>query len=214
MTETQEAINNDFALVGQLLPLRRLRLHGPGQRHRRPRRLRHARRRHQCAAQRLQRPAAVRPGDPRARAVLQEALPEGHDRRRHRLRRGLGQDPDGPAVRRPEDWATRSPTSTTSTRWQSDFTTDVINMRNKGVNAVDLTGIDWQDAAIFVAERQHPELAPGPHLLGRPRLRRPVHLPRRRPGGDQRDPDRPGLRPLPRRGRRARCRPSSSSTPT
>ena len=63
-------------------------------------------------------------------------------------------------------------------------------------------------------ERQHPELAPRAHLLGRTRLRRPVHLPRRRPGGDQRDSDRPGLRPLPRPGRQARCRRSSSSTPT
>ncbi len=33
---------------------------------------------------------------------------------------------------------------------QSNFTTDVINMKNKGVNAVDLTALDWQDAAIFV----------------------------------------------------------------
>jgi ABC-type branched-subunit amino acid transport system substrate-binding protein len=33
---------------------------------------------------------------------------------------------------------------------QSDFTTDVINMRSKGVNAVDLTAVDWQDAAIFM----------------------------------------------------------------
>jgi ABC-type branched-subunit amino acid transport system substrate-binding protein len=33
---------------------------------------------------------------------------------------------------------------------ESNFTTDVINMRNKGVNAVDLTALDWQDAAIFV----------------------------------------------------------------
>ena len=32
----------------------------------------------------------------------------------------------------------------------SNFTTDVINMRSKGVNAVDLTALDWQDAAIFV----------------------------------------------------------------
>ena len=46
----------------------------------------------------------------------------------------------------------------------SDFTTDVINMKSKGVNAVDLTGIDWQDAAIFVETQQ--ELAPWAHLLG------------------------------------------------
>ena len=32
----------------------------------------------------------------------------------------------------------------------SNFTTDVINMRSKGVTAVDLTALDWQDAAIFV----------------------------------------------------------------
>ena len=89
---------------------------------------------------------------------------------------------------------------------QSDFTTDVIDMRNAGVNAVDLTGVDWQDAAIFVAERRHPELAPGPHLLRRAGLRRPVHLARRGSGGDQRDPDRPGLRPLPRTGRQDACR--------
>jgi ABC-type branched-subunit amino acid transport system substrate-binding protein len=33
---------------------------------------------------------------------------------------------------------------------QSNFTTDVINMRQKGVNAVDLSAVDWQDAAIFM----------------------------------------------------------------
>ena len=96
----------------------------------------------------------------------------------------------------------------------SDFTTDVINMKSKGVNAVDLTGIDWQDAAIFVRERQHPELAPGAHLLGRSRLRRPVHLPRRRPGGDQRDPDRSGATPCTSARTPTRCRPSSNSTRT
>ncbi len=84
----------------------------------------------------------------------------------------------------------------------SDFTTDVINMKNKGVNAVDLTGIDWQDAAIFVENANTQNWHPGLIFSERTRLRRPVHLPRRRPGGDQRDTDRPGLRPLPRRGRR------------
>ena len=87
----------------QLLALRRVRVRRLGQRHRRARRLGDARRRDQCAAQRLQRAAAVRAGDPRACAVLQEALPQGHDRRRHRLGRRLGQDPDGPAVRRHEE---------------------------------------------------------------------------------------------------------------
>ncbi len=43
----------------------------------------------------------------------------------------------------------------------SDFTTDVINMRNKGVNAVDLTGIDWQDAAIFVENATTQNWHPG-----------------------------------------------------
>jgi ABC-type branched-subunit amino acid transport system substrate-binding protein len=44
---------------------------------------------------------------------------------------------------------------------QSDFTTDVINMKNKGVNAVDLTGIDWQDAAIFVENATTQNWHPG-----------------------------------------------------
>jgi ABC-type branched-subunit amino acid transport system substrate-binding protein len=44
---------------------------------------------------------------------------------------------------------------------QSDFTTDVINMKNKGVNAVDLTGIDWQDAAIFVENANTQNWHPG-----------------------------------------------------
>jgi ABC-type branched-subunit amino acid transport system substrate-binding protein len=43
----------------------------------------------------------------------------------------------------------------------SDFTTDVINMKNKGVNAVDLTGIDWQDAAIFVENANTQNWHPG-----------------------------------------------------
>jgi ABC-type branched-subunit amino acid transport system substrate-binding protein len=43
----------------------------------------------------------------------------------------------------------------------SDFTTDVINMRNKGVTAVDLTGIDWQDAAIFVENANTQNWHPG-----------------------------------------------------
>jgi len=35
---------------------------------------------------------------------------------------------------------------------QSDFTTDVINMKSHGVTAVDLTDVDWQDGAIFVQD--------------------------------------------------------------
>jgi ABC-type branched-subunit amino acid transport system substrate-binding protein len=34
----------------------------------------------------------------------------------------------------------------------SDFTTDVINMRKDHVNALDLTALDWQDAAIFMQD--------------------------------------------------------------
>ena len=74
---------------GQLLALRWLRVRRLGQQHRGARRLGHARRRHRRAAQRLQRPAPVA-GDPRAGRVLQEALPQGHDGRGHRLRRGVG----------------------------------------------------------------------------------------------------------------------------
>ena len=77
---------------GQLLALRRLRVRRPGQQHRGARRLGHARLRHRRAAQRLQRPAPVARGDPRAGRLLQEALPQGHDGRGHRLRRGVGQD--------------------------------------------------------------------------------------------------------------------------
>ncbi len=55
---------------------------------------------------------------------------------------------------------------------QSDFTTDVINMKNAGVNAVDLGGVDWQDAAIFVenaaTQNWHPGLifSTGPVYAG------------------------------------------------
>ena len=51
---------------------------------------------------------------------------------------------------------------------QSDFTTDVINMRNKGVNAVDLTGVDWQDAAIFVQNAATQNWHPGLIFSGGP----------------------------------------------
>ncbi len=51
---------------------------------------------------------------------------------------------------------------------QSDFTTDVINMRSKGVNAVDLTGIDWQDAAIFVENANTQNWHPGLIFSGGP----------------------------------------------
>ena len=44
---------------------------------------------------------------------------------------------------------------------QSDFTTDVINMKNAGVNAVDVGGIDWQDAAIFVQNAATQNWHPG-----------------------------------------------------
>lgn len=51
---------------------------------------------------------------------------------------------------------------------QSDFTTDVINMRSKGVNAVDLTGVDWQDAAIFVENAATQNWHPGLIFSGGP----------------------------------------------
>ena len=51
---------------------------------------------------------------------------------------------------------------------QRDFTTDVINMRNKGVNAVDLTGVDWQDAAIFVQNAATQNWHPGLIFSGGP----------------------------------------------
>jgi len=45
---------------------------------------------------------------------------------------------------------------------QSDFTTDVINMKNHGVTAVDLTDLDWQVGAIFAqdmaTQNWHPQL--------------------------------------------------------
>lgn len=44
---------------------------------------------------------------------------------------------------------------------ESDFTTDVINMRNKGVNVVDLSAIDWQDAAIFMENAATQNWHPG-----------------------------------------------------
>jgi ABC-type branched-subunit amino acid transport system substrate-binding protein len=51
---------------------------------------------------------------------------------------------------------------------QSNFTTDVINMKNKGVNAVDLTGVDWQDAAIFVQNANTQGWKPGLIFSGGP----------------------------------------------
>jgi ABC-type branched-subunit amino acid transport system substrate-binding protein len=51
---------------------------------------------------------------------------------------------------------------------QKDFTTDVINMKNKGVNAVDLTGVDWQDAAIFVENAATQNWKPGLIFSGGP----------------------------------------------
>ena len=44
---------------------------------------------------------------------------------------------------------------------QSDFTTSVINMKNAGVNVVDLGGVDWQDAAIFVQNAATQNWHPG-----------------------------------------------------
>ncbi len=44
---------------------------------------------------------------------------------------------------------------------QSDFTTSVINMKNAGVNAVDLGGVDWQDAAIFMQNATTQNWHPG-----------------------------------------------------
>ena len=45
---------------------------------------------------------------------------------------------------------------------ESDFTTDIVSMRAKGVNALDLTALDWQVAAIIIqnATQQgwHPKL--------------------------------------------------------
>ncbi len=34
----------------------------------------------------------------------------------------------------------------------SDFTTDIINMRNKGINALYLTALDWQDGALIMRD--------------------------------------------------------------
>ena len=51
---------------------------------------------------------------------------------------------------------------------QSDFTTDVIDMRNNGVNAVALTGVDWQDAAIFVQNAATQNWHPGLIFSGGP----------------------------------------------
>ena len=51
---------------------------------------------------------------------------------------------------------------------QSDFTTDVIDMRNAGVNAVSLTGVDWQDAAIFVQNAATQNWHPGLIFSGGP----------------------------------------------
>jgi ABC-type branched-subunit amino acid transport system substrate-binding protein len=44
---------------------------------------------------------------------------------------------------------------------ESDFTTDVISMRNDHVNAVDLTALDWQVGAEFVADAAAQNWHPG-----------------------------------------------------
>jgi ABC-type branched-subunit amino acid transport system substrate-binding protein len=44
---------------------------------------------------------------------------------------------------------------------ESDFTTDVINMRNDHVNAVDLSALDWQAAAIFMQNAATQDWHPG-----------------------------------------------------
>ncbi len=45
---------------------------------------------------------------------------------------------------------------------ESDFTTDIVSMRAKGVNALDLTALDWQVAAIIIQDATqqgwHPKL--------------------------------------------------------
>jgi ABC-type branched-subunit amino acid transport system substrate-binding protein len=51
---------------------------------------------------------------------------------------------------------------------QTDFTTDVINMRSKGVNAVDLTGIDWQVGAEFMQNVATQNWKPGLIFSGGP----------------------------------------------
>jgi ABC-type branched-subunit amino acid transport system substrate-binding protein len=50
----------------------------------------------------------------------------------------------------------------------TDFTTDVINMRKDGVNMVNLTGVDWQDAAIFVQNAATQNWHPGVIVSGGP----------------------------------------------
>jgi ABC-type branched-subunit amino acid transport system substrate-binding protein len=51
---------------------------------------------------------------------------------------------------------------------QTDFTADVINMRNAGVNAVDLTDVDWQVAAEFVSNATTQGWHPGLIFSGGP----------------------------------------------
>ena len=51
---------------------------------------------------------------------------------------------------------------------QTDFTTDVINMKNKGVDAVDLTDVDWQVAAEFAQNAATQDWHPGLIFSGGP----------------------------------------------
>ncbi len=44
---------------------------------------------------------------------------------------------------------------------ETDFTTDVINMRKRGVNAVDLSALDWQTAAAFMQDMATQNWHPG-----------------------------------------------------
>ena len=184
MTETQEAINSDFALVGSFslfdgygcsaLPATppcptSLSRSMPGE----------------CAARRLQRTTAVRSGDPRTGRVPQEALPEGHDCWPHRLGCLLGRDADGLSIRRPEEPGLQDRLR----RRHQPAAVRLHPRRDQHEGKGRQRGRSDRDRLAgrghLRRERRNPELAPRADLPGRARLRRPVHLPCRRTGGDQ-----------------------------
>ena len=162
-TETQEAVGQRLRHGRELLALRRLRLQAAGRRSGRARRLGDPRPDHQCAAQRLQRPAP---------AVGRSLGPLTYYKKHFPKDMNVGTIVSNVASALAQ-WAGRGGRprarglqdrlrATTSTRRASDFTTDVINMRNDHVNAVDLTALDWQVGADFVqnaaAQGWHPGL--------------------------------------------------------
>ena len=167
MTETQEAIISDFALVGSFSsstataawpwPPTPLSLTSPSRSTPAPTR---------CPTTSAS--SRCRRGDPRAGRVLQEALPQGHDGRGHRLGRGIGQDPDGPAIRRHEELGLQDRLR----RLRQPPAVRLHDRRHRHEERRCERGFPdrrhWQDAAIFVQNAATQNWHPGLIFSGGP----------------------------------------------